>query len=78
MFIYLSVLLFPVATHFIFIPVSLQITKEDLDHRHPQLDSVFTLAQNLKNKTSSLDVRTAITEKCIFLSLREKNIENIL
>uniref|UniRef100_A0A8D2JK05 Utrophin n=1 Tax=Varanus komodoensis TaxID=61221 RepID=A0A8D2JK05_VARKO len=39
------------------------ITKEDLEHRHPQLDSVFTLAQNLKNKTSSSDVRTAITEK---------------
>ncbi|XP_042312754.1 utrophin [Sceloporus undulatus] len=41
----------------------MKITKEDLEHRHPQLDSVFTLAQNLKNKTSSSDVRTAITEK---------------
>ncbi|KAF7254185.1 Utrophin [Varanus komodoensis] len=41
----------------------MRITKEDLEHRHPQLDSVFTLAQNLKNKTSSSDVRTAITEK---------------
>uniref|UniRef100_A0A8C3S1B1 Utrophin n=1 Tax=Chelydra serpentina TaxID=8475 RepID=A0A8C3S1B1_CHESE len=39
------------------------ITKEDLEQRHPQLDSVFTLAQNLKNKTSSSDVRTVITEK---------------
>lgn len=41
----------------------MKITKEDLEHRHPQLESVFTLAQNLKNKTSSTDVRTAITEK---------------
>ncbi|XP_066471431.1 utrophin isoform X3 [Tiliqua scincoides] len=41
----------------------MKITKEDLEHRHPQLDSVFTLAQNLKNKTSSSDIRTAITEK---------------
>ncbi|XP_068794941.1 utrophin isoform X5 [Struthio camelus] len=41
----------------------MKITKADLDHRHPQLDSVFTLAQNLKNKTSSSDIRTVITEK---------------
>lgn len=41
----------------------MKITKEDMEHRHPQLESVFTLAQNVKNKTSSLDVRTAITEK---------------
>uniref|UniRef100_A0A669P6L8 Utrophin n=1 Tax=Phasianus colchicus TaxID=9054 RepID=A0A669P6L8_PHACC len=41
----------------------MKITKADLDQRHPQLDSVFTLAQNLKNKTSSSDVRTVITEK---------------
>uniref|UniRef100_A0A8C3T9Q7 Utrophin n=1 Tax=Chelydra serpentina TaxID=8475 RepID=A0A8C3T9Q7_CHESE len=41
----------------------MKITKEDLEQRHPQLDSVFTLAQNLKNKTSSSDVRTVITEK---------------
>lgn len=40
-----------------------QITKADLEQRHPQLDYVFTLAQNLKNKASSSDVRTAITEK---------------
>uniref|UniRef100_A0A8C0KBI7 Utrophin n=1 Tax=Canis lupus dingo TaxID=286419 RepID=A0A8C0KBI7_CANLU len=39
------------------------ITKSDLEQRHPQLDYVFTLAQNLKNKASSSDVRTAITEK---------------
>lgn len=43
--------------------VSSQITKADLEQRHPQLDFVFTLAQNLKNKASSSDVRTAITEK---------------
>ncbi|KAG8123766.1 hypothetical protein E2320_019129 [Naja naja] len=41
----------------------MKITEGDLEHRHPQLDSVFTLAQNLKNKTSSSDLRTAITEK---------------
>ncbi|XP_032910197.1 utrophin isoform X3 [Catharus ustulatus] len=41
----------------------MKITKADMDHRHPQLDSVFTLAQNLKNKTSSSDIRTEITEK---------------
>ncbi|KAM4772680.1 utrophin isoform 1-T1 [Rhinophrynus dorsalis] len=41
----------------------MKITKEDMEQRQPQLESVFTLAQNAKNKTSSLDVRTAITEK---------------
>uniref|UniRef100_A0A803Y533 Utrophin n=1 Tax=Meleagris gallopavo TaxID=9103 RepID=A0A803Y533_MELGA len=41
----------------------MKVTKADLDQRHPQLDSVFTLAQNLKNKTSSSDIRTVITEK---------------
>uniref|UniRef100_A0A8C5JI45 Utrophin n=1 Tax=Junco hyemalis TaxID=40217 RepID=A0A8C5JI45_JUNHY len=41
----------------------MKITNADMDHRHPQLDSVFTLAQNLKNKTSSSDIRTEITEK---------------
>ncbi|XP_050170364.1 utrophin isoform X4 [Myiozetetes cayanensis] len=41
----------------------MKITNTDMDHRHPQLDSVFTLAQNLKNKTSSADIRTEITEK---------------
>uniref|UniRef100_A0A803W7Z6 Utrophin n=1 Tax=Ficedula albicollis TaxID=59894 RepID=A0A803W7Z6_FICAL len=41
----------------------MKITNADMDHRHPQLDSVFTLAQNLKNKTSSSDIRTDITEK---------------
>ncbi|XP_059697731.1 utrophin isoform X2 [Haemorhous mexicanus] len=41
----------------------MKITNADMDHRHPQLDSIFTLAQNLKNKTSSSDIRTEITEK---------------
>lgn len=41
----------------------MKITKADLEQRHPQLDFVFTLAQNLKNKASSSDLRTAITEK---------------
>lgn len=42
-----------------------QVTKNDLEQRHPQLDDIFTLAQNIKNKTSNLDVRTSITEKCM-------------
>ncbi|XP_066556846.1 utrophin isoform X3 [Amia ocellicauda] len=41
----------------------LKVTKTDLEQRHPQLEDIFTLAQNIKNKTSNLDVRTAITEK---------------
>ncbi|XP_053567811.1 utrophin isoform X2 [Bombina bombina] len=41
----------------------MKITKEDMEQRHPQLESVFTLAQNAKNKTSSLDIRSAITDK---------------
>lgn len=41
-----------------------QATKNDLEQRHSQLDDIFTLAQNIKNKTSNLDVRTSITEKC--------------
>lgn len=40
------------------------MTKNDLEQRHPQLEDIFTLAQNIKNKTSNLDVRTSITEKC--------------
>uniref|UniRef100_A0AAY4EC63 Utrophin n=1 Tax=Denticeps clupeoides TaxID=299321 RepID=A0AAY4EC63_9TELE len=40
----------------------LQDTKKDLEHRHPQLENIFTLAQNIKNKTSNLDIRTSITE----------------
>lgn len=40
-----------------------QATKNDLEQRHSQLDDIFTLAQNIKNKTSNLDVRTSITEK---------------
>ncbi|XP_033999363.1 dystrophin isoform X2 [Trematomus bernacchii] len=41
----------------------LMVTKSDLEQRHPQLEDIFTLAQNIKNKTSNLDVRTSITEK---------------
>ncbi|XP_047429770.1 dystrophin isoform X4 [Mugil cephalus] len=41
----------------------LQVTKSDLEQRHHQLEDIFTLAQNIKNKTSNLDVRTSITEK---------------
>lgn len=43
-----------------------QVTKNDLEQRHSQLDDIFTLAQNIKNKTSNLDVRTSITEKCMY------------
>lgn len=42
-----------------------QVTKSDLEQRHHQLDDIFTLAQNIKNKTSNLDIRTSITEKCM-------------
>ncbi len=45
---------------------SWQVTKSDLEQRHPQLEDIFTLAQNIKNKTSNLDVRTSITEKRMF------------
>ncbi|XP_072499637.1 utrophin-like isoform X6 [Notamacropus eugenii] len=38
----------------------MKITKADLEQRHSQLDRIFTLAQNLKNKT---DIKTAITER---------------
>uniref|UniRef100_A0A672PMT5 Utrophin n=1 Tax=Sinocyclocheilus grahami TaxID=75366 RepID=A0A672PMT5_SINGR len=41
----------------------LQVTKGDLEQRHPQLEDIITLAQNIKNKTSNLDVRTSISEK---------------
>uniref|UniRef100_A0A8C5I3D6 Utrophin n=1 Tax=Gouania willdenowi TaxID=441366 RepID=A0A8C5I3D6_GOUWI len=37
--------------------------QSDLEQRHPQLEDIFTLAQNIKNKTSNLDVRVSITEK---------------
>lgn len=47
----------------VFVPRPWQVTKRDLEQRHPQLEDIFTLAQNIKNKTSNLDVRTSITEK---------------
>ncbi|XP_075059751.1 utrophin isoform X2 [Mixophyes fleayi] len=67
----------------------MKITKEDMEQRHPQLESVFTLAQNVKNKTSSLDVRTVITEKSEKLKnqwdgtlhgveLRQKQLQDML
>ncbi|KAM9317369.1 utrophin [Gastrophryne carolinensis] len=67
----------------------IKITKEDMEQRHPQLESVFTLAQNAKNKTSSLDVRTAITEQSEKLKnqwdrtqhgveMREKQLQDML
>lgn len=55
---------FPKAKHVVFlVPFFRQVTKNDLEQRHPQLEDIFTLAQNIKNKTSNLDVRTSITEK---------------
>uniref|UniRef100_A0A3B5L058 Utrophin n=1 Tax=Xiphophorus couchianus TaxID=32473 RepID=A0A3B5L058_9TELE len=41
----------------------LQVTKSDLEQRHSELEDIFTLAQNIKNKTSNVDVRTSISEK---------------
>ncbi|KAK1803494.1 hypothetical protein P4O66_020924 [Electrophorus voltai] len=41
----------------------LEVTKADLEQRHAQLEEIFTLAQNIKNKTPDLDVRASITEK---------------
>lgn len=48
-------------------PLCWQVTKNDLEQRHHQLDDIFTLAQNIKNKTSNLDVRTSISEKCVYI-----------
>uniref|UniRef100_A0A8B9HFE9 Utrophin n=1 Tax=Astyanax mexicanus TaxID=7994 RepID=A0A8B9HFE9_ASTMX len=48
---------------FFFKHLFIRVTKADLEQRHPQLEDIFTLAQNIKNKTSDLDVRTSITEK---------------
>ncbi|XP_067900301.1 utrophin-like isoform X3 [Heterodontus francisci] len=45
--------------------VRLKTTKNDLEQRQPQLDAIFTLAQNLKNKTADLDERAAITERLV-------------
>uniref|UniRef100_A0A667ZE87 Utrophin n=1 Tax=Myripristis murdjan TaxID=586833 RepID=A0A667ZE87_9TELE len=53
----------------------LQVTKSDLEQRHPQLEDIFTLAQNIKNKTSNLDVRTSITEKCIQWDSTQHGVE---
>ncbi|KAM4529492.1 utrophin isoform 3-T3 [Fundulus diaphanus] len=41
----------------------LQVTKGDLEQRHSQLEDIFTLAQNIKNKTSNVDLRTSTSEK---------------
>uniref|UniRef100_A0A8C4GNV1 Utrophin n=1 Tax=Dicentrarchus labrax TaxID=13489 RepID=A0A8C4GNV1_DICLA len=53
----------------------LQVTKSDLEQRHPQLEDIFTLAQNIKNKTSNLDVRTSITEKRIQWDSTQHGVE---
>lgn len=50
----------------VFVFTSLQVTKSDLEQRHSQLEDIFTLAQNIKNKTSNVDVRTSISEKCTY------------
>uniref|UniRef100_UPI00398E3E15 utrophin-like isoform X3 n=2 Tax=Pristiophorus japonicus TaxID=55135 RepID=UPI00398E3E15 len=43
--------------------VRLKTTKNDLEQRRSQLDAIFTLAQNLKNKAADLEERAAITER---------------
>ncbi|XP_078086589.1 LOW QUALITY PROTEIN: utrophin-like [Mustelus asterias] len=45
--------------------IRLKTTKNDLDQRQPQLDAIFTLAQNLKNKTADLEERAAVTERLV-------------
>lgn len=55
-----------------------QATKNDLEQRHSQLDDIFTLAQNIKNKTSNLDVRTSITEKRMQKRKEKKNIKKVV
>lgn len=52
------------------------MTKNDLEQRHPQLEDIFTLAQNIKNKTSNVDVRTSITEKCMYRAGRSQNCDH--
>ncbi|XP_027706465.1 utrophin isoform X3 [Vombatus ursinus] len=53
----------------------MKITKADLEQRHSQLDYVFTLAQNLKNKTTSTDIKTAITERLNKIKIQWANTE---
>uniref|UniRef100_A0A672HVI8 Utrophin n=1 Tax=Salarias fasciatus TaxID=181472 RepID=A0A672HVI8_SALFA len=57
--------------------VNRQVTKNDLEQRHSQLEDIFTLAQNIKNKTSNLDVRTSITEKCTYRGIDKFHITGI-
>ncbi|XP_055495940.1 LOW QUALITY PROTEIN: utrophin [Leucoraja erinacea] len=45
--------------------VRLKTTKNELEQQRPRLDAIFTLAQNLKNKTADLEERTAITERLV-------------
>uniref|UniRef100_A0A4W3HNV5 Utrophin n=1 Tax=Callorhinchus milii TaxID=7868 RepID=A0A4W3HNV5_CALMI len=45
--------------------VRLKTTKSDLEQRSSQLAAIFTLAQNLKNKTADFEERAAITERLV-------------
>ncbi|XP_069787742.1 utrophin-like isoform X2 [Narcine bancroftii] len=45
--------------------VRLKATKNDLEQRRSRLDAIFTLAQNLKNKTADLEERATITERLV-------------
>ncbi|XP_072121481.1 utrophin-like isoform X5 [Mobula birostris] len=69
--------------------VCLKTTKSDLEQRRPRLDAIFTLAQNLKNKTADLEERATITERLVRvqsqwdstqhrLEARQQQLENLL
>ncbi|XP_062912103.1 utrophin-like isoform X3 [Mobula hypostoma] len=69
--------------------VCLKTTKNDLEQRRPRLDAIFTLAQNLKNKTADLEERATITERLVRvqsqwdsthhrLEARQQQLENLL
>ncbi|XP_072437733.1 utrophin-like isoform X5 [Chiloscyllium punctatum] len=58
--------------------VRLKTTKNDLEQRRPQLDAIFTLAQNLKNKTADLEERAAITERLVRVQNQWDNTQHRL
>ncbi|GCB73566.1 hypothetical protein scyTo_0002646 [Scyliorhinus torazame] len=58
--------------------VRLKTTKNDLEQRQPQLDAIFTLAQNLKNKTADLAERAAVTERLVRVQNQWDNTQHRL
>ncbi|XP_078412683.1 utrophin isoform X4 [Cetorhinus maximus] len=58
--------------------VRLKTTKNDLEQRRPQLDAIFTLAQNLKNKTADLEERAAVTERLVRVQNQWDNTQHRL